>query len=481
MQSHVLLVNPYIHDFCAYDFWMKPLGLSWIASYLKQHGYNISFIDCLNRYEPRLLQTQGVYKAKGHHDGSGPLPQTIITRPAEYNIPLKRNYYRFGIPLELFQQMLSEIAPPQAILVGSMMTYWYPGVRETVTLLRQKFPKVPIALGGVYSTLCTEHAKKNIGADIVLPGPGEVNVLKWVDSITGQTHNYPADTILPATDLPMPAHEYLSPGSTAVIATSLGCPLHCSYCASKIVQPQFRQRPVDQVVKEIFYLAFHQHIHNTAFYDDALLVDAENHLMPILKAVKEKSLSMRFHTPNGLHSRLITPELALLMIQSKIETLRFSYEQSPVFSPYDNPHIEDADLAHAVECFRRCEQPLGKRIKIDVYVKSWLPGQTIEQILDGFLYVHGLGCYIRMTEYSPVPKTKDFEKTMSLYSMDGNEPLYHNNTTLPYFLGYNDTEHVQPLKHLVNVLNHATDYGVNLTNNIGISRRFMSAIRKIAH
>ena len=24
---HILLVNPWIHDFAAYDFWAKPLGL----------------------------------------------------------------------------------------------------------------------------------------------------------------------------------------------------------------------------------------------------------------------------------------------------------------------------------------------------------------------------------------------------------------------------------------------------------------------
>ena len=29
---HILLVNPWIHDFAAYDFWAKPLGLLTLAA-----------------------------------------------------------------------------------------------------------------------------------------------------------------------------------------------------------------------------------------------------------------------------------------------------------------------------------------------------------------------------------------------------------------------------------------------------------------
>ena len=32
---HILLINPWITDFAAYNFWIKPLGLLYIASLLK--------------------------------------------------------------------------------------------------------------------------------------------------------------------------------------------------------------------------------------------------------------------------------------------------------------------------------------------------------------------------------------------------------------------------------------------------------------
>ena len=39
---HILLINPWIHDFAAYDFWAKPMGLLIIAGLLKAHGIAVS-------------------------------------------------------------------------------------------------------------------------------------------------------------------------------------------------------------------------------------------------------------------------------------------------------------------------------------------------------------------------------------------------------------------------------------------------------
>lgn len=50
----VLLVNPYIHDFAAFDLWSKPLWILKIAGYLKKLNCEISLIDCLDRFHPSL-------------------------------------------------------------------------------------------------------------------------------------------------------------------------------------------------------------------------------------------------------------------------------------------------------------------------------------------------------------------------------------------------------------------------------------------
>ena len=54
-KKDILLINPWIYDFTAYDFWLKPLGLLYIAAILKKHSdFSLHFIDCLDRYHPLL-------------------------------------------------------------------------------------------------------------------------------------------------------------------------------------------------------------------------------------------------------------------------------------------------------------------------------------------------------------------------------------------------------------------------------------------
>lgn len=476
MKPSVLLVNPYIHDFTAHDLWMKPLGIYWLGSFLKEKGYEISLIDCVDRYQPLWLESQGIKKPKGKSNGTGPLPFEIIEKPTLY-APVLRRYKRYGISVEIFKTLLKQIPVPQAIMVSSMMTYWYPGVFETIKILREVFPQIPIALGGVYATLCPEHARKHSQADKVFEGPGEIQALRWLSEITGINQKIPQYDVVPVEELPMPMHQLLFPGSIGVVATSLGCPLQCTYCASKQLQPKFRQRPLDKVFEEILYLVHKKHVKNIAFYDDALLIHAEKHFLPLLEKVSEHSLQTRFHTPNGIHSKLITPALAKAFDKARVETIRFSYERSPVFSPHESPKIEDQELAMAMECFKQADP--DKKRQIEVYVKVGLPGQTMEEMVEAFLYVHKVGGYIKLADYSPVPGTPDFKKAMQKYGLDEKEPLYQNNTTLPYFMGLDENETMHPLKSLVNTLNYALDQGINLLQSPNLSKLFWNSAKKL--
>jgi radical SAM superfamily enzyme YgiQ (UPF0313 family) len=96
--------------------------------------------------------------------GAGKFWRQAIPKPPQLqNVP--RNYGRYGIPVELFKKELKKVEKPIAILVTSLMTYWYPGVFEAIQLARNIHPHVPIVLGGIYATLCTEHARKYSHAD----------------------------------------------------------------------------------------------------------------------------------------------------------------------------------------------------------------------------------------------------------------------------------------------------------------------------
>ena len=43
----ILLVNPWIYDFSAYDFGIKPVGLLRIGEFLRRKGAKVDLVDCL--------------------------------------------------------------------------------------------------------------------------------------------------------------------------------------------------------------------------------------------------------------------------------------------------------------------------------------------------------------------------------------------------------------------------------------------------
>ena len=52
--KRALLINPWIYDFAAYDFWAKPLGLLYLGSILEENGFRVDLIDLLDVHYPLL-------------------------------------------------------------------------------------------------------------------------------------------------------------------------------------------------------------------------------------------------------------------------------------------------------------------------------------------------------------------------------------------------------------------------------------------
>src|SRR5262249_5194586 len=98
----------------------------------------------------------------------GPFYAASAARPALFaGIP--RAYRRYGLPRSLFQDFLAAQGPFDAALIQTVMTYWYPGVKEVIADIRTASPHTKIVLGGVYATLCPQHAH-SLGADLVIDG-----------------------------------------------------------------------------------------------------------------------------------------------------------------------------------------------------------------------------------------------------------------------------------------------------------------------
>lgn len=420
---HILLVNPWIHDFAAYDFWAKPLGLLTLASILRSHGFNITYLDCLDRFHPKASQTDPYAR-----HGRGPYLKTKIPKPGELE-DIPRNFSRYGIKEKWFREDLRCIKTPDLVLMTSMMTYWYTGVQETINVIKEIFSDVTIVLGGIYASLCYEHALKHSGAHRIVTGPGEKHLLEMVGECTGFSVNAKFDP----DDLdtyPYPAFEIQKKINYIPLQTSKGCPFACKYCASHYLNPKRMVRNPESVVEEIRYHHEKYKVKDFVFYDDALLVDAEKHAIPMLDGIINAGLKVRFHTPNAVHIREISRQTARLMFQAGFKTLRLGLETTSLDIRNDlDKKVTVTEFTQAVTCLK--EAGFDKNM-IGVYLLAGLPGQQTELIENSIQSVKQTGATPILAYYSPIPKTSLWNLAVdsSRYHLES-DPIFTNNAILP--------------------------------------------------
>jgi len=247
----LLLINPWIYDFTAYDFWSKPLGLLYIASILRENNYRINYIDCVDCNNPEILEFPQKRFPRKDEFGRGSFYKEEVKKPEVIkNIP--RRFSRYGITEDIFRQELKKIPPPQAVLITSIMTYWYPGVFRVIQIIKQAFPGVPIILGGIYATLCFDHASKFSGADYVIAGNEIKDLLRILEQITKNKIKY-SETGKGLDCLPYPAWDLYPNLDYICLLSSQGCPFRCSYCASFKINPKLEFRNPEKVANEIKY------------------------------------------------------------------------------------------------------------------------------------------------------------------------------------------------------------------------------------
>lgn len=427
MSRTILLANPWIYDFSAYDCWNKPLGLLFLASLLRKNGETVYYLDCLDPTHPGMQEAGQGRAVKRQLSGAGNYPKERIPKPAPLR-QIPRNYNRYGARPEMVRRYITSLPVPDLVMITSMMTYWYPGVFDFISLVRESLPGVPVVLGGNYVTLCPEHAALS-GADILLPGPAEQSL----PSLFKELYNRGLEYIPDSDDLdshPYPAFDLIPHPIHVPIMTSRGCPYSCSYCASAILNRRFLRRDPLRVADEITYWYSRLGIRHFSFYDDALLVDPDEMAIPLLKEIVRRALPVQFHCPNGLHLREVSPEMSVLLYKAGFRTIRFGFETAdPERQAATGAKVDNAALKEAVRNLRNA----GYRDSdIGIYLLCGLPGQYAGEMIASINFIHSCGARPIVAEYSPIPGTALWDEAVrcSPYPI-AEEPLFQNNTLLP--------------------------------------------------
>jgi len=421
MKPKILLINPPIYDFTAYDFWLKPYGLLSVAGFGRGKA-DFTLFDYLDRLHPSLANDT---ELKGDRWQRGRFPfQRIPNPPALAEIP--RYFRRFGLVRNIFQDFLKQRGPFDYVIIETVMTYWYGGVREVIEDVRKFQPDAKIILGGNYVTLCPDHAK-SLQADLLIRGIDLGALWKYLD--------IKPDSSQPAL---WEAYDKLSVG---VLKLTQGCPFKCTYCSVPAVYGKFKVRPLERSLSELKLLC-EKSAKDIAFYDDALLFKPEAALIPFLSKVIKQDIKVNFHTPNALNARFITAELAELMVRAGFKTFYLGFESvSEKFQRKTGSKVHSGELASAVEHLLAA----GAEVReITAYQILGHPNTDIQRLKESMGFVNSLGIRGMLADFSPIPSTPDGEICRKWVDMA--EPLMHNKTAFPIILLGNET--VNRLKDL---------------------------------
>jgi len=314
-----------------------------------------------------------------------------------------------------------------AVLIQTYMTYWYPGIQEVVDDIRALQPSAKIVLGGVYATLCPAHAR-SLGADLLVEG-ADLEPLWQLLSIN-------AEEGIP--------YRPLERTGVGIIKITEGCPFRCTYCSAPMLWPEFVGRPTVDCLNELRCLT-ETGARNIAFYDDALLFQADLILIPFLEAAVQADIQVLFHTPNALNARFMTWELARLMVRAGFTSFFFGLESNAASWQHSTGgKVYSDEFAAAVNHLRAA----GAK-SILTYIIAGHPDSDSQDLEQSIHFAHQCGTRVILSEFSPIPGTADGERSGRW--ADLGEPLSHNKTA--FAIRRLGTDYMNRLKELSRSLN----------------------------
>lgn len=381
-----------------------PLGISYLGAYLERHGYEVELCDSL-------------IEGFDH---------------SEY---LYGDFIRYGLTIAQIKARIQKFQP-DVVGVSCLFTIMAQSAYEICRITKELNPDIVTIMGGAHPSSMTEDVLSQGCIDFVVPGEGEITLLKLLGAIqNGQNLRYiqgiaflqnghvqrtpVSDFLMNLDELPMPARHLLPmdeyfkknrPHGTATkydhstpIITSRGCPAKCTFCSIHTVWGrEFRGRSGKNVVEELMHLKEKYRVKEIQIEDDNLTY-SKPRAHELLDRIIEADLGLSFTTPNGIAAWVMDKPLLEKLKKAGFYRLTFAVESG-------NEQVLH-DLVRKPLRLKTIREivPLARSIgfEIDTFWVVGFPGETKAQINDTINFANSLDVdNIKFFIATPYPGTE---------------------------------------------------------------------------
>jgi len=182
----VLLINPPLSayknsEIIAASIRFEPLGLLYLAAYLREAGVNVKIFDAYR--EPAIANAQGFSY------------QTMKNRKIS-KFPEDENGYVWAGKSD--EEIKREIAvfKPGLVGISSMFTVHQLGAHYVAKLVKDVSKDILVIMGGAHASCMPEYVLRDKNVDIVVKGEGEVTLFDIVKRLERKEDIYSSNGIV---------------------------------------------------------------------------------------------------------------------------------------------------------------------------------------------------------------------------------------------------------------------------------------------
>ena len=356
----------------------------------------------------------------------------------------------------LAEEVAGIVAWEPDVVAFTSMTTSYQSVEDSVAMLKETLPQVPIIIGGPHATTLPELTLQNRNLDFLVYGEGEHVFRDWLRQLEAGDTNWSKNRglwhrdedgnvvnggereLIPDLDeIPFPARHlfelaayplYAPTGEQMLtVLTSRGCPYKCSFCFKGIVGRTYRQRSPENIVAELRQLIGQYGVRSFYFMDDLFTIN-----VPRLEAILDYFIAQDLNVRWRCLARVdrVNPPLLAKMYRAGCRQIHFGIESgNPEILKRTAKHINLEQVRQAVEW----TEDAG--IMTKGYFMLGLPGDTEETMNQTVELAASLPLSEAMFSIAtPMPGTELWEELVhknpdTIYDTDFTKSYYYNSYT----------------------------------------------------